>query len=97
MDKVIYDRDKLYDEVYLFFSKNNSNNIVSSYLKKGLELLFSRDYLTIKTNSNEYLIKVIQIKRINYFYVYSNIGKEFKIKCNNGNLEDVFEKIMLLD
>lgn len=94
---VIYDSNKLYGEVYMFFNKKGANDLVFSYMEKGLNLSFSSEYLTIDCKKDSYIIKVVNNKNGYYFSVLSSLGCEIRIKCSDGNLEDVFEEICLIE
>lgn len=51
--------EKLYEQVYLFFLKKNSNDIVFSYIKKGMNLIFNSNSLVITYKKSSYTVTVI--------------------------------------
>lgn len=88
------DAKKLYEQVYLFFSKEGSKQLVMTYIKKGIELLFNYDTLVIITKYDKYTISVIDDNIKKYWNIYSSKKDTYKkITCYNGNLDDVFKYI----
>ena len=56
MDKI---GEFLYEQVYLFFLRDDSNDIVMNYINLGLNLLFNSDSLLITNGDNSYSITIV--------------------------------------
>ena len=52
----------LYEQVYLFFLRKDSNEIVMNYIDMGFNLIFNSDSLLITNGDESYVITVV-IKR----------------------------------
>lgn len=91
MDKI---GELLYKQVYLFFLKDNSNNIVMSYINLGLNLLFNSNSLLITKADDSYSVTVVIKRQKKYWNIYSNSNDcNYLLLCDNGNLDEVFEFI----
>ena len=91
MDKI---GELLYEQVYLFFLRDGSNDIVMDYIKTGLNLLFNSDSLLITNGDESYTITVVIKRQKKYWNIYSNSKDcNYFLLCDNGNLDDVFEYI----
>ncbi|MBQ9012614.1 MAG: hypothetical protein IJ094_03480 [Bacilli bacterium] len=94
MDKI---GELLYEQVYFFFLKIDSNDIVMSYINKGLNLIFNCDALFITKDCDLYIITVIKKRQKKYWKIYSNIKeRNYYVLCDDGNLDEVFEYISQL-
>lgn len=84
----------LYEQVYLFFLRNGSNDVVMGYINSGLNLLFNHDSLLITDGDDSYIITVVIKRQKKYWNVYSNKNDcNYNILCEDGNLDEVFEYI----
>ena len=84
--------DSLYEQLFLFFSRSNSKEIVISFIKMGMELFFNNDSIIIESNNKLYKIVVVDNNKKKYWYIYFNNDAFLKrIRCKNGNLDDVFK------
>jgi len=90
MDKI---GEFLYEQVYLFFLRDDSNDIVMNYINLGLNLLFNSDSLLITNGDNSYSITIVIKSEKKYWNIHSNNNCSYYILCDNGNLDDVFEYI----
>ena len=86
------DEDNLYKQVYLFFLKKEANDIVFSYIRRRMNLIFNSDSLLITKSNDSYTITLINKNKKKYWNIYSNKKDiNYNILCRKGNLEDVFE------
>ena len=53
------DEDNLYKQVYLFFLKKEANDIVFSYIRRRMNLIFNSDSLLITKSNDSYTITLI--------------------------------------
>lgn len=84
----------LYEQVYLFFLRKDSNDIVISYIDIGLNLIFNSDSLLITKGNNSYIIKVVIRDEKKYWNICSNKNDfNYYLLCIEGNLDEVFEYI----
>ena len=91
MDKF---EDLLYEQVYLFFLRYGSDDIVMNYIDLGLNLLFNSDSLLITKDDDSYIITVVIRRQKKYWSIYSNSNDcNYYVLCDDGNLGEVFEYI----
>ena len=91
MDKF---EDLLYEQVYLFFLRYGSDDIVMNYIDLGLNLLFNSDSLLITKGDDSYIITVVIRRQKKYWSIYSNSSDcNYYVLCDDGNLDEVFEYI----
>lgn len=84
----------LYEQVYLFFLRKDSNEIVMNYIDMGFNLIFNSDSLLITKIDDSYSITVVIIEEKKYWNIYSNNNDcSYNVLCSNGNLDNVFEYI----
>ena len=91
MDKI---GELLYEQVYLFFLGDDSNDIVMNYINSGVNLLFNHDSLLITKGDDSYIITVVIRRKKKHWSIYSNSnGCNYYVLCDDGNLGEVFEYI----
>ncbi len=91
MDKT---EDLLYEQVYLFFLRDSSNDIVMNYIDSGFNLLFNSDSLLITKGDESYSITVVIKRQKKYWSIYSNSNNcYYYVLCVDGNLDQVFDYI----
>ena len=91
MDKI---GELLYEQVYLFFLGDDSNDIVMNYINSGFNLLFNSDSLLITKGDESYNITVVTKRQKKYWSIYSNSNNcYYYLLCEDGNLNDVFDYI----
>lgn len=84
--------NELYDQIYLFFKKENSTKLIYHYMRFGMNLIFNSDSLIITTKNNSYKITIIQIRKKKYWNINSKLYSN-KILCKDGNMNDLLEFI----
>ena len=84
--------NELYDQIYLFFKKENSTKLIYYYMRFGMNLIFNSDSLIITTKNNSYKITIIQIRKKKYWNINSKLYRN-KILCKDGNMNDLLEFI----
>ena len=84
----------LYEQVYLFFLKKGSNDLIMDYIDLGLNLVFNYNSLLIITSDDSYTITVVINDKKKYWNIYSNMNEQnYYVLCRDGNLNDVFKYI----
>ena len=87
--KLTPDGEKMYSESDI---KKEANDIVFSYIRRRMNLIFNSDSLLITKSNDSYTITLINKKKKKYWNIYSNKKDiNYNILCRKGNLEDVFE------